>query len=366
MPIEHSSKAQFGNNAFVSIIVPIRNEGRYITGCLNSIYQQDYPHDQIELFVVDGCSTDHTREIVQSFENRDIPLTLLDNPGRIVPIAMNIALRKAKGDVIVRVDGHCEIAPDYISRCVEHIERNEADGIGGSMDTIGETPLSWTIAAAMSSVFGVGGSAFRTTREKTVYVDTVPFPAYTRSIIKRVGLYDEELIRNQDDEYNYRIREMGGRLLLAADVKSKYYSRGSLQKLWRQYFQYGYWKVRVMQKHPQQMRLRQFFPAAFVGVLAVSFLAALLKSRGWILLAIISGMYLAANLTFSLLTALRLGAKHLIRLPLCFSILHLSYGAGFLIGSVRFLNRWNDRSGKTPPSDLLDIDSIDKRSKSEF
>ena len=167
----------------------------------------------------------------------------------------------------MRVDGHCEIASDYVRRCVEHLRRGEADGVGGSIETIGATPPSRAIALAMSSRFGVGNSAFRTERAATHLVDTVPFPAYTREMMRRAGPFDEELVRNQDDEFNFRIRELGGRILMAADVRSRYESRGSLRSLARQYFQYGYWKVRVMQKHPRQMSARHFVPAAFVSAL---------------------------------------------------------------------------------------------------
>ena len=215
---------------------------------------------------------DHQRKAhgkaASEFFHRDIPLHWIDNPGKIVPTGLNLAIRFAKGEILVRVDGHCEIDSDYIHHCVKYILEKDVDGVGGSMKTVGETPLSDTIALAMSSQFGVGNSVFRTVNMKTKLVDTIPFPAYNRKIIEKVGLYDEELVRNQDDEYNYRIRGAGGKLLLASDVRSRYYSRASFQKLWNQYFQYGYWKVRVLQKHPRQMSLRQFVPPLFMIAIA--------------------------------------------------------------------------------------------------
>jgi GT2 family glycosyltransferase len=180
-------------------------------------------------------------------------------------------------------------------------------------------------------------------------VDSVPFPAYTREIIAKVGFYDEEMVRNQDDEYNYRIREAGGKLLLAADVQSKYYSRGSIKKLWKQYFQYGYWKVRVLQKHPRQMSLRQFVPPAFVASLIVSLIFALLIPIFWFIFAGITGVYLFSNLLASILSAANKDWQHLFLLPIVFAILHISYGLGFLVGLVKFANRWNDKIGKVPP-----------------
>jgi glycosyltransferase involved in cell wall biosynthesis len=333
----------------ISLIIPVRNEANYISRCLDSVFDQKGLEDkQLEVFVVDGLSTDNTCQIVKEYQKIHTNLILLVNPGRIVPIGMNIAYALAKGDLLIRVDGHCEIATNYVNNCLKHLREADAVGVGGPMHTFGETPLSETIAFAMSSVFGVGNSSFRTMQGKTTYVDSIPFPAYTREIIAKVGYYDEEMVRNQDDEYNYRIREAGGRLLLAADVQSKYYSRGTLTKLWKQYFQYGFWKVRVLQKHPRQMSLRQFVPPTFVASLILSFVLALFNPVFWIILAGIGGIYLLANLLASFLTAAKKGWRHLVLLPLTFAILHISYGLGFLAGLVKFANRWNDKIGKTP------------------
>ncbi len=334
---------------FVTIIIPVRNEAHYIGSCLRSILEQDYPHERMEILVADGMSTDSTQRVVEEIATTaSCPVRCIPNPGRIVPTGMNLALRQARGEIIIRVDGHCQVLPGFLSNNVRHLLAGEAEGVGGPMRAIGETPLAETIAVAMSSLFGVGGSAFRTLEGLTLYTDTVPFPAYGCAITRRVGLYDEELVRNQDDEYNYRIREAGGRLLLANDVRSVYYSRGSLGKLWKQYFQYGLWKVRVLQKHPRQMSLRQFVPLAFVLALAGAALAALLSSWGGALLGLVLGAYMAANLAASIYTAVRRGWRFLPLLPVCFAILHLSYGLGFLAGLGKFWNRWNDKAGRVP------------------
>jgi cellulose synthase/poly-beta-1,6-N-acetylglucosamine synthase-like glycosyltransferase len=337
----------------VTIVMPVRNEAGFVERCLESVTAQDYPMPQVEVFVVDGMSEDGTRQIVEDLVRRlnldlDLNLRLIDNPGRIVPSALNTALGVAKGDIVVRVDGHCEIPPDYVRRCVEHIVNDGVDGVGGSVETVGETRTAETIAAAMSSRFGVGDSAFRTESGKTMFVDTIPFPAYTRSVIERAGGYDEELVRCQDDEYNYRLREMGVKLLLAADVRSKYYSRASLGSLWKQYFQYGFYKVRVLQKHPKQMRLRQFVPPMFTLSVIIVLGLWFLVPRCWIGLALVAGSYVVANVGASVLTAAKKGWRHLPLLPIVYAILHLSYGLGFLIGLFRFWNRWGDRVGRVP------------------
>jgi glycosyltransferase involved in cell wall biosynthesis len=300
-------------------------------------------------------STDGTREIVQEYIQKDPRIRMIDNPGKIVPTGMNLALRQAIGEIIIRVDGHCVIAPDYVCNCVDHIIREGVDGVGGPMQSIGENKLSETIAIAMSSTFGVGNSAFRTTTGKTRFVDTIPFPAYTRLIIEKAGFYDEELVRNQDDEYNYRIRELGGRLLLADNVRSKNFSRSSLIKLWKQYYQYGFYKVRVLQKHLKEMSLRQFIPPVFVTILLGSIMLSLLFFWGWLVLAATAGSYIAANLAASILAAMKRGWLHLPLLPVAFAIIHLGYGIGFLAGLFKFANRWGDKKGKVPNMVSADV-----------
>lgn len=326
---------------FISLLIPIRNEAAYIQRCLEAVLDQGYPAERIEILVADGLSDDGTREILNNIAEAHPRVQVFDNPRKIVASGLNTLTQHAKGEILIRVDGHCIIAPNYVSNCVHHIQEQGVDGVGGPMHSIGENFVSQTIALAMSSKFGVGGSAFRTQTGQTKLADTVPFPAYTRAIIEQVGPYDEELVRNQDDEYNYRIRKAGGQILLAEDVRSTYYSRGSLKGLWRQYFQYGFYKVRVLQKHPAQMRPRQFVPLAFVLALLAGKLLAIFTPWGWIPLTALLGAYLLANLAASLITVRNKGWRYLSLLPLAFATLHLSYGLGFLIGLFKFWKRWN-------------------------
>ena len=328
---------------FVSVVMPVRNEAAFIERSVGSVLAQDYPHERLEVIVADGMSTDGTREVLAALQQRHGLLKVVDNPGRIVSTGLNRALPLATGDIVVRIDGHCEIASDYISRCVEHLRSGAAHAVGGPIQTIGETHMAEVIAIAMSSRFGVGGSAFRTVTSGSMFTDTIPFPAYTRRIIEQAGGYDEELVRNQDDEYNYRLREIGVKLLFASDVRSKYYSRSSLRSLWRQYFQYGYWKVRVMQKHPKQMQPRQFVPAAFVAALVVCLATIPFFDAGWWLLGLVMAAYVIANLAATALEVRKHGRKMLPLLPVIFGTLHLSYGAGFWTGIVRFWRYWGSR-----------------------
>jgi hypothetical protein len=272
----------------------------------------------------------------------DPRIHLIDNPGQIVSTGLNAVLPRARGEIIVRVDGHCEIDPSYVRRATAYLNDGRVAAVGGPLTTVGETPLANAIAAAMSSPFGVGDSRFRIGSDKPIPVDTVAFPAYAREAILRAGPFDEELVRNQDDEYSYRLRELGFTLLLAPDLRSVYYSRSNLPSLWRQYYQYGYWKVRVMQKHRRQMRPRQFVPPLFVAALLTGALGAVVLPWGGVLLAAVAVPYVAASAAASILTA-RGRWRMLPLLPVTFAVLHLSYGAGFLHGLVKFARRWSDR-----------------------
>ncbi len=328
---------------FVSVVMPVRDEGAFLATSLGAVLAQNYPAHRIEILVVDGMSTDGTRDMVSEFQTKVSSLTLLDNPSKIVPTGLNIALAKAIGDVIVRVDGHCEIDRDYVRCCVEHLRMGDVDAVGGPLETIGTTRIAQTIAVAMSSNFGVGGVAFRTIKNSMRLVDTVAFPAYTRAALLKAGLFDEELVRNQDDEYNYRLRKLGGKILLAPDIRSRYYSRGSLSSLWRQYFQYGYWKVRVMQKHTGLMQPRQFVPPVFVLVLLLSLLAFPFTTLGKVIFGLTSVLYALANLAATILITRKHGRRLFTYLPVVFLTLHMAYGTGFVKGLFRFWNRWRDR-----------------------
>jgi glycosyltransferase involved in cell wall biosynthesis len=333
---------------FVSVIMPVRNEADFVAESLGAVLDQDYPHERLEVLVTDGMSTDRTGEIVRQAARRcpSIRFTLFNNPRGIVPTGLNIALRHAKGDVIVRVDGHCKIARDYVSRCIHHLRESNVEGVGGPIHTIATTRVGQAIAAAMSSRFGVGPSAFRTVKNRTLLVDTVAFPAYTRAALELAGPFDEELVRNQDDEYNWRLRKLGGRLLLAADVQSEYYSRGSLRSLCRQYFQYGFYKVRVIRKHPGQLHPRQLVPPAFVLAVLVAPVAASVSDAARLVSLVMIGSYATATVVAAGAIAAHEGWRQAPALVAAFPALHVSYGLGFLAGVVRACLR--DRAPDRP------------------
>ena len=320
--------------------MPIRNEADYFERSLNGVLAQDYPSELMEVVVVDGMSDDGTRKIITDFQIRNpkSEIHILDNPGKIVPSGLNIGLRQAKGQIIIRVDGHCVIAADYMQHCVTVLEEIEADCVGGPMVTVGETWAARSIALAQSSSFGVGGVAFRTGPTKPGYVDTVAFGAYRREVFDRIGTFDEELVRNQDDEFNFRLIQAGGKIWLDPSIRSIYYSRANLRSLWKQYFEYGLYKLRVIQKRKAIPSWRHLVPATFVLALLVTFVLASLNGQAlWAL--VIAGPYVAANLIASLRTA-RSDWNTLPLLPLAFLTLHLSYGIGFLWGLWKWRSKW--------------------------
>jgi succinoglycan biosynthesis protein ExoA len=339
---------------FVSVILPVRNEAVYISRSLGSVLAQDYPANQLEILIVDGMSDDSTRDVINhlAVSQDKFQVFIIDNPNLITPAALNCGFRSSKGEIIIRVDGHCEIATDYVRNCVSHLQKDDANAVGGSIETVGDNFMARAIAVGLSTAFGVGNSSFRTLRNKQMFTDTVPFPAYRRETMERLGEYDEEMLCNEDDEYNYRLLAAGGKILLANDIFSRYFSRGSLFLLWKQYYRYGLWKVRILQKYPRQMSIRQFVPPALVFALFFSllfFLSTIIFSQFSNLRplsSLVPLIYLSANLMASFWTAIKGYLYFFPLLPFIFVVLHFSYGVGFLVGLIKFSNYWGKKQPK--------------------
>lgn len=333
-----------GARRSVTVIMPIRNEVAFIDRSLGSVLRQRYPAMQV--LVVDGMSDDGTRQRLHTMLDGHVPedfeVSLLDNPSRTVPGALNIGLQHATGDIIVRVDGHCEIPHDYVDRCVALLEERGADCVGGVIDTVGETSVARAIAAAQSSAFGVGNAAFRTSRRRAGFVDTVAFGAYRQSVFERIGKFDLELVRNQDDEFNFRLTQSGGSIWLDPSLSTRYHSRAVLSGLWNQYYQYGMYKVRLMQKRGRLPSARQAIPPLFVAALTSSLAAAAMTRRAHVALAI-TGPYAIASMAASSWMGRRDPAT-LPKLPAAFATMHLAYGIGFIVG----LWRWRAHFGRSP------------------
>lgn len=340
----------------VSVIMPIRNEAGFIARSLRAVLAQDYPAERLEVLIADGMSDDETREKIAALtkEHPTPPVTVLDNPAGIVPTGFNLALARARGEVIVRVDGHCEIASDYVRRCVELLREKEADNVGGLQKAVGQSLSGRAAAAAASSPFGVGNARFHYA-DKAGWADTVYLGAYRREVFERLGNFDEELVRNQDDEFNFRLTQAGGKIWLDPSVKCIYYCRTGLRKLWRQYFQYGFYKVQVIRKHGAVSRLRHLVPSLFILGLAVSFITAAVTGRPLWALAV-AGPYAVASAAASLWAA-RHDPPTLPLLPVAFFVMHASYGLGFLRGLSR-LPGWRRLSGGEKKRSLRGGDEV--------
>jgi len=321
---------------FVSVIMPVRNEAGFIERAIKSVLDNDYPAGRMEVLVVDGASDDGTRGTVARLSEGDARVRMLDNPKRIVPTAMNIGIKAAQGDLFIRVDGHAEIPADFITKSVKCLEEHpEAWVAGGHIETVAEDYTPRAIASAMRSPIGVGNSRFRLGNYEG-WVDTLAFGAHHKWIVEKIGYFDEELVRNQDDEFNLRIILAGGRIWMSRSIKSKYFARGSLSKLWRQYFQYGFWRTRVLQKHKRPAAFRQLVPTLLVLSVLLLGPAGLLWRGFWIVLAVEALLYLLVLVAGASDVGRRSGWQYAPMAPLVFVILHFAYGSGSLWGGIRF------------------------------
>ena len=320
----------------VSIVIPCRNEKDHIEACLRSILAQEAPPGGFEIIVADGMSDDGTREILARLAAHTPRLCAIDNPGRIVSTGLNAAIREARGNLIVRMDAHTEYASDYLSQCVLVLRETSADNVGGPWIAHGQGLVGQAIAAAFHSPFAVGGARGHDPSYEGL-VDTVYLGCWPREVFERIGFFDEELVRNQDDEFNLRLARAGGKIWQSPRIRSWYQPRNSLLSLFRQYKQYGYWKVRVIQKHKLPASVRHVVPGLFVLAVAGLPLLGLWWSFAlWCWLALL-GAYTVSNTAASLLTAARTKWKLLPVLPLVFVCYHFAYGYGFLRGMWDFV-----------------------------
>ena len=320
----------------VSIIVPCRNERRYIEAFCAGVLRQVLPHGwALQLVVADGDSDDGTREILERVAADEPRVRVIANPRRIVSTGLNAALAQADGEVIVRMDVHTEYADDYVAQCIAALEKTGADNVGGPWRAeadAGGAPMQQAIAAAFQSRWVAGGALSRRL-DHDGWVDTVYLGAWPRRTFDRFGGFDEDLVRNQDDEHNLRIVKGGGRVWQSSRIRSVYRPRAALSQVFRQYLQYGYWKPFVMKKHGQPASVRHVVPALFVAALSLCALLAVLAGPAWPLLAL-AALYAAAvaAMTIGVARERRPGAAALVRVPAVIGAYHLSYGIGSLLG----------------------------------
>jgi len=320
----------------ISVVIPMRNESEWAERCLASVFAQDYPQDRMEVIVVDGMSDDGSYETLCDMARAEPRLTVLRNPARIVPSSLNLAIAAAKGEIIVRVDSHTTLDRDYVRRGVEILTRTGADNVGGPMRSLGGGAVGDAIAAAMASRFGIGAYFHFATEERES--DTVYMGMWPRRVFENVGLFDEELVRNQDDEFNYRIRKSGGRIIVSPAMVSAYQNRQSWRKLCRQFYEYGVWKVRVLQKHPGQMSLRHFVPPLFDLGLLMGLLAGLVWAPALLAVSAATVLYLGVMACVAL--AAERSVVRGLRMFVALTIINHAWALGFLVGSFKFARRW--------------------------
>lgn len=329
----------------VSLIIPCFNEEKTITHLLESIVAQTYPLSDLEVIVVDGLSTDATRVQISHFQtgHPQINLRIVDNPKRIIPAALNLAIQAASGDLIVRMDAHTIPAPDYVARSVADFDAGKGEDVGGVID-IRPGSDSWigrSIAVATRHPLGVGDAKYRWATVAG-YADTVAFGLYAKSTFDKLGSYNEELIVNEDYEMNARLRAIGGRIWINPEIRSTYYSRPNLRSLARQYFVYGYYKLRMLQKFPQTLRWRQALPPLFVfGILML-----LLLSFFWSFARIVFLCVAAAYILILIAGCSKEAFKQkspalLLGIPLAIMTMHFSWGSGFWWSAISSLKKGN-------------------------
>ncbi|MGP8329705.1 MAG: glycosyltransferase family 2 protein [Methanosarcinaceae archaeon] len=327
------------NAPLISIVISCRNEENYIGKCFDSILANDYPQDRIEVLAVDGQSDDATRDIVQYYTQKYGYFRLLDNPQKVTPAAMNIGIKNAQGDVVILVNAHSTLDRNFLKLNIEYLQKTGASAVGGMLKTKNEKKsiVAQSIPLAADSLFGTGGRRYRNRTTDGFVQDTLPYCAYPRATFQKYGYIDEELIRDQDEEFNYRILTKGGKIFFTPKIKSSLYIRPSLKKLWRQHFQYGFFKPLVAQKVGTALTWRQLIPAAFVGsLLFTGFGAIWFPFLRWTALSIF-GLYTGVSLLSSLIIALKHNIKYIFTLPIIFPTLHWSYGWGYLRGIVSFV-----------------------------
>ena len=327
----------------VSVIIPCYNEQATIHLLLDALYAQTYPRDKMDVVIADGGSTDGTVSAIKAWQRQhtDLDVQVVPNPARTIPAALNTAIKASSGEVIARLDAHSHPHHEYIERVVKALSEGQAQNVGGVWD-IRPGDESWiarSIAAAAGHPVAVGDAHYRFS-DQPGFVDTVPFGAFNRSLLERVGMFDETLLTNEDYEFNTRIRQGGGKIWLDPKIRSVYFARRNLKELARQYWRYGYWKWQMLRRYPGTIRWRQALPPLFILALALlALLSPFLSLARWMFAAV-----LIVYVLVLLLAGVQLSIKHQekwlwVGAPLAIATMHFSWGSGFLWGVIHPQNQ---------------------------
>jgi len=323
--------------SFVSVIVPCFNEEKHIIKCLKSLVNNKYPKDKLEILMIDGMSEDRTRKIIMKFMKKFLFIKLLDNKARFQIEALNMGIKLAKGDIIIRCDAHSEYPINYISELVKFHLDEIADNVGGILDTKpGEDKIkAKAIAKTMSNILGVGLSHRSIRGNKPLFVDTVPFGSWKKDIFQKYGEFDKRFLIAEDLEYNIRIKKLGGKIILLPWLKIKYYARENYTKIWKMFYQYGYFKNLVNKKHKVLSSYRQLIPVLFVFIYLLLLTSSFFSFIAFNLFIFFNFIYL--SLIFSMSVFISFKEKSFSLLPyliFSFIIIHFSYGTGYIKGFI--------------------------------
>jgi len=328
------------NSPFVTIILPCRNEEKFIGPCLDSIIANDYPKNNLEILVIDGMSDDKTRKILKDYSQKYNFIKIIDNPKKFIPLALNIGVKNAKGEFIVRMDAHSVYNKNYISKCIKYLKEYEVDNVGGIWKIMPseKTLINKAIVLASSSFFGAGNAHYRTGYSKGLkFVDTVFGGCYKKDVFKKIGLYNENLVRSEDMEFNLRLKKAGGKILLAPEIVTRYYPKSTLKEFFKHNFLDGIWTIYPL-KFGLSLKLRHYIPFVFIFSLIVPLtLSVFFKPMIYLFLFII-GLYLFTSLFFSISIAIKEKNFGLVfLLPLAFACRHFGYGLGSLVGLIKLI-----------------------------
>lgn len=318
---------------FVSVIIPCRNEEKFIGKCLQSLVLQDWPKENLEILVADGDSKDQTRQIIKDYSLKYSFIRGVDNPKKFTPFALNIAINRSKGDIIIRMDSHADYQPNYISKCVYYLEKYKADNVGGIIRTVPKEKTPWAKAIAMSltSFFGVGNAHFRKGTKNPMWVDTVFGGCYRKEIFNKIGLFNEKLIRGQDIEFNRRLKESGGHILLVPEIVAFYYPQPTFFKFLKHNFTDGFWTLYPLSKGIRIFSWRHLLPLFFVSGLLILLLLSFISGFFLDLFLVVIVIYFVTGLLFSIKPAVKNTEFDLAFLmPFAFAARHFGYGAGSL------------------------------------
>ena len=322
----------------VSVVISMRNEGKFAAECLDSVVMQDYPKDKVEIIVVDGMSTDDTKQIIEQYKRKNPSIKLEVNEKKTTPCAFNLGIKKAKGDAILIMGAHARYQNDYISKCLKYLYEYNADNVGGKMITLPQhnTFIGKAIVNVLTSNFGVGNSDFRTNTNNPKETDTVFGGCYRKEVFEKIGFFNENLIRNQDLDFNLRLKRSGGKIILAPEIVSFYYARSTLRDFCKYNFKDSFWITFPLKFGLYTFSLRHLIPIFFVLGLVTAGILGIFFAPFLLMFIFVVGSYFVVNVYYSVKISFKQkDFRYLFLMPFVFACRHISYGLGSIWGLIK-------------------------------